>query len=44
MADSNLPPVATLTIPVTVLAGSESPLWMREAAQTLAQALTKAFT
>jgi pimeloyl-ACP methyl ester carboxylesterase len=39
MADSNLPPVATLTIPVTVLAGSESPLWMREAAQTLANTL-----
>jgi pimeloyl-ACP methyl ester carboxylesterase len=39
MADSKIPPVTTLTIPVTVLAGGESPAWMREAAQTLANTL-----
>lgn len=39
MSDSKIPPVTTLTIPVTVLAGGKSPTWMREAAQTLAKTL-----
>jgi pimeloyl-ACP methyl ester carboxylesterase len=39
MADNKIPPVAGLTIPVTVLVGGASPTWMKTAAKTLAERL-----
>ena len=42
MADNTIPPVAHVTIPVTVLTGGASPAWLREAGQALASALPNA--
>ncbi|TDV41721.1 alpha/beta fold hydrolase [Actinophytocola oryzae] len=39
VGDATIPPVDTLTIPVTVLVGGASPEWMRRAGRTLAVAL-----
>jgi pimeloyl-ACP methyl ester carboxylesterase len=39
MSDATIPPVADLTIPVTVLTGGASPDWMKQAGQALADAL-----
>jgi pimeloyl-ACP methyl ester carboxylesterase len=39
MGDGAIPPVSDLTIPVTVLTGTASPLWLREAGHRLAATL-----
>jgi hypothetical protein len=39
MADGSIPEVSGLAVPTTVLAGTASPPWMREAARALAAAL-----
>jgi len=39
MGDATIPPVAALTIPVTVLVGGASPSWMKRAGEALTAAL-----